>query len=204
MRKLISLFVAGLLAVSLGACDQQLTRPDTQSSETQINADRGQASTVVASADLRAVKTLGARDHGFKVGEKVGTIEVTDDGTTIVVTDGEASGLDPGNSFGYLSLFYDKLSSVAGSPSSENSAINASACEPGADEEHPLHLTEGQMLAAIWAVDSDGNGTPFDLDGEYVAVDEIGTVSIRDLRINEGFGPDAVVACGVVTRDPAK
>lgn len=67
-----------------------------------------------------------------------------------------------------------------------------------------ISLFVAGLLAAIWAVDSDGNGTPFDLDGEYVAADEIGTVSIRDLRINEGFGPDAVVACGVVTRDPAR
>lgn len=95
----------------------------------------------------------------------------------------------------------------------------------GDREDHPLQLTIPEMHAAKWSVDGDGDGTArrmnklevsvptFDDEGNftgcvtktipkaYVPVSEIGTMSIRDTRINAGFGPDAVVSCGKVTHE---
>lgn len=104
-------------------------------------------------------------------------------------------------------------------------AARATNGAEGDRDDHPLDLTIPEMHAAKWSVDGDGNGTArrmnvidvtfptFDDDGNfdrcvtasipkaYVEVDRIGTVSIRDARINDGFGPDAVVACGKVTHE---
>lgn len=209
---ILSVALAVLLA--FGGCDRQPTQlegPAQPSPEAEPKVAQSSSDEVVATAVLRAQKTRAAQNHGFRPNEKVGWIEVTDDGETIVVTDGLAQGLDPDNSFspppdgtGYISLFYGKQSSVSGSPSSEEAAPNAPACGPGA-EGHPLRLTRFQMRAAFWKFNDSGDAFPVDigpeLGAEYVPVDEIGTVSIRDLRVEGGFQVESVVACGVVTRD---
>ena len=196
-----------LVTVGLTGCSDEMPVGKKGQSNSEVTAETvtGQpdgtpnSGTVVATADLRPINDSGV----------TGEVTIVDDGSTIEVTDGSAEGLDPENSFGYLSLFYDKASPPNG----------PAACEPGIfaheahgdvrrvnphplGSDHPLFLTEAQMLGAIWAVDSEGNGTPTDLEGEYVEVEEVGTISIRDLRINEGFGPQAVVACGVVKNKP--
>lgn len=202
MRKLLSLSVVGLLALAVGACDEQPVSP-----EQQLRASHGSNGGVIeATAVYRAVGTEAAELNGFQRGERVGTLSVADDGSSLTV-EGEASGLDSDGV--YLSLFYDKRSSAQGSPSSGNAASNSAACEPGLGEDHPQFLTEAQMVIGsggsidLWVVDGDGDATLGPTSTlEYVSVKKIGTVSIRDARVNGGFGAEAVVACGVVTHDP--
>lgn len=197
MRSVLSLSVVAALALTLAACQEQPTPLDTV--EPEVMYSHG------ASDGVRTVTVELEERNGSGI---MGQATISDDGSTITVT-GSASGLDPSNTFapptgGYLSLFYDKASMPDG----------PRVCEPGVGahghsggrglgEEHPLHLTDAQMLGGFWTVDANGDGTLVDLDGAYVPVDEIGTMSIRDLRINDGFGPDAVMACGKVTHDPA-
>lgn len=185
MRKLASVGAAALATLSLvAACDETPTSvaPDRAS---EVHASHGSTDGARSvTVDLKEINDSGI------TGEAV----ITDDGTSIVVS-GTAEGLDPSASLDYLSLFYDKASPPKG----------PEACEPGThDPNHPLFLTEAEMLGGIWTVDGNGNGTLHDLVGAYVPVNRVGTMSIRDLRINEGFGPEAVVACGKVTHDPAR
>lgn len=185
MRKPIALGAAVLFAGTLGACDQQPTTPDAKASHG--------GSTVAVTADLDAVDTDAAAKNGFSEGDDVGTIDVTDDQAADKLTvTGSASGLDPANDDGYYSLFYG-VGSNATSPN---------ACEPPEDAED--QLTTEQMFIGGWDVASDGTATlgPRTKAGKaYVTVDDIGTVSIRDTRIDAGFGPQAVVACGEVPAD---
>lgn len=136
-----------------------------------------------------------------------------------------------GQSSGYISLFYDKGSAPSGPEACEpgpgvRESMKAFAMGAEQPDTHPLALTIPEMHAAKWDVASDGTGTArrmnvlnvviplFNEDGDfigcsgpipipkaYVSADRIGTVSIRDARINDGFGPDAVVACGPVTHE---
>lgn len=204
IRAIFSLFVSLLITIGLVGCSDELpTKQEDQSPPEaleQVANSHGTGDVAVATADLRPINDSGVTGH----------ITIEDDGESIVVTGDYAKGLDPANSLGYASLFYDKASAPEG----------PEACEPGIfaieahsdevrrvnphplGEDHPLFLTGPQMAGAVWVVDSEGNGTPIDLEGDYVPVDEVGTISIRDLRINEGFGPEAVVACGVVTHKP--
>lgn len=173
----------------------------SQTSELEPAANHGATGVIEAGAVYRAVNSTAAKNHGFRVGERVGTLSVTDDGSNLTV-EGVASGLDP--DVGYVSLFYDKASSPQG----------PRAWEPGRNvgigTDHPLSLTLKQMEIGeedesidFWVVDSDGDATLGPTSTvEYVPADMIGTVSIRDVRVNDGFGPDAVVACGKVTHDP--
>lgn len=172
-----------------------------------VQASHGTTGMIEASAEYRAVESLAADNHDFRVGEKVGSLSVKDDGSNLTV-EGTASGLDPEGA--YVSLFYDKRSSVQGIPASDRAAHNAGACEPGLGEDHPQFLTEAQMVIGsdgsidLWDVRADGTASLGPTSTlAYVSVEKIGTVSIRDARVNEGFGPEAVVACGVVTHDPA-
>lgn len=141
----------------------------------------------VATANLRPMN-----DSGIS-----GTITIEDDGTSLTVN-GVAQGLDPNNSpfnladeTGYASLFYDNASQPNG----------PTACEPSRVND----LTFPQMLAGFWEDYADGTGTLVDFNEDpavpnrdYVPVKEIGTVSIRDLTVNGGETPEAVVACGKV------
>lgn len=215
MRKLLSVSVAVLLAVPLAACEQQPTQLSEQTEDASANQGSSNGEVVTGTADMRAVGTVAAEQHRFKRGERIGTIDVTDDGDAMVTSvDGEASGLKPSRPYG--SLFYDKLSSPQGSPNSGEAALNASACEPGAGPDHPLHITLAQMvisdgegLIGSWDVMSNGDATLEGATLDYVPLKKIGTVSIRDFSllpqvIAGDLAPDEiVVACGVVTRDPA-
>lgn len=199
-----------LLLVFAGApfvgCDQLPEEPAEEAIEVEVQASHPTLDVATATVDLRPINDSGIR----------GQVTIEDDGGTIVVTGGSAAGLDPSNPIpGYVSLFYDKASAPDG----------PEACEPGIfaleahsdevrrvnphplGEDHPLFLTGAQMAGALWVGygpdEGDGTGEPVDLEGDYVPLDEIGTMSIRDLSVNEGFGPEAVVACGLVTHDPA-
>lgn len=215
MRKLLGLTVAALVAGTLGSCEQQPTTP-----ETEARASHGASEVAEASGTYRAVDTKASELHNLQVGEEVGTISVTDDGSSLTVT-GEASGLMDDDQR-YISLFYDKASPAQG----------PHACEPGVhDPDHPLWISGPQMIIgpgentvspppfnaphAAWVVDGNGDaelGPAGTL--AYVSLDMIGTVSIRDLTVKDadldgdgnldpGAGPNAVVACAVVSHDRA-
>jgi hypothetical protein len=202
-------FLMLFLAVGLVGCTDEMPTAEKDLSSEMIQKEafaHANSDISTATADLHPINGSGVS----------GQVTIVDDGETIEVTDGHAEGLDPENVIdlgvpqGYLSLFYDKASAPKG----------PEACEPGifaheahSDQvrrvnphplgaEHPLFLTDAQMLGAFWIVEEDGTGTPVDLEGAYVPVEEVGTISIRDLRINDGFGPEAVVACGKVTHQP--
>lgn len=234
-----------MISVTLVGCDSGPAGTDAQLDPTPKAAQQGPVTnshgatgTIEASATYRAVDTKAAKAHGLKPGEQVGTLHVTDDGSSLIVT-GEARGLDDvpvdgdlpfidGDGVtGYWSLFYDKASSAQGNPVSDNAHPGANACEPGVfNPDHPLFLTLGQMAIgpgpifqgvgifpgfpsypgqAAWDVDANGDATLGPATTlEYVPVKKIGTVSIRDGRFLDPANPEEqVVACGVVTRDPA-
>lgn len=217
MRKLMSLSLAVLFAGVAGACEQLPEQPSQDVPD--ASASHGATDETEATATYRAVDTEAANEHGLRVGQQVGTLSVTDDGSELTVT-GEASGLLDDDER-YISLFYDKASSAQG----------PHACEPGVGEGHSLFLTPAQMIIgpgsntvfpppfgaphAAWVVDASGDAT-LGPSGtlQYVPTDMIGTVSIRDLTVSDadldgdgeldpGAGPEAVVACGVVTHDAA-
>lgn len=122
-----------------------------------------------------------------------GRFFVQDNGTTIKLR-GTATGLNPEKV--YASLIYDIASPDEG----------PEACEPGIFDPSDPNFILNTMFFGIWTVDAAGNGTldavniVDDATGErvYVPTSKIGTISIRDLTINEGFGPAAVMACGAL------
>lgn len=160
-----------------------------------VRLSHGPDGTATATATLRPANNSGVW----------GVVAITDNGSKLMVT-GLALGLDPANTDGYGSAFYDLASQLRG----------PLVCEPGKNvgiadfgSTHPLALTLAQMtigsffLDPVWEVDADGGGfDPVD-SGEYVSLDRIGNVSIRDLSVmgpfGPGSGPAAVVACGKVT-----
>lgn len=218
MRKLLSLSLAVLFAGALAACDEQPTNPDA-------NASVHGAAILNATADIDAVDTEAAELNGFEPGNDVGTVTITDDRAQQVLTvDGSATeltneevdltpaetdeGTGDGDGFsGYVSLFYDVESTVTG----------PEACEPalGFDSEFNQNkvLSLPQMeigpgdegfILDLWNVNETGDKDTLGSiemtlpEKQYIKVKRIGTVSIRDLRVNNGFGPDAVVGCGSV------
>jgi len=122
-----------------------------------------------------------------------------DDGTTLTVN-GTATGLTPG--IPYASLIYDN-GSVPGGPE---------ACEPTIFDETDPDFLLPTMFVDLWDNNGDGTGTLAAtniVDDEtgarvYVPLDKFRTISIRDLTINNGFGPAAVVACGQVAEHPGQ
>jgi hypothetical protein len=60
------------------------------------------------------------------------------------------------------------------------------------------------MFVGIWISDAAGNGllTQVAPPGAIAPLGSIDTISIRDTTINEGFGPEAVVACGEIAVNP--
>jgi len=124
--------------------------------------------------------TAQALQHPVNQSGVMGEISFTETGTGLLVT-GTATGLQP--SFGrYVSLVYD-LGSVPGGPT---------VCEPTVE-------LDG-MVVGIWAVDANGNGTLIQVVPPFAIapLEEIDSISIRDTTINQGFGPEAVVACGEI------
>lgn len=209
MRKLLSISLAVLFAGVLGACQDQPTNLDADAS---VHG----AAILTATADIEAVDTEAADLNGFQPGDDVGTVTVADDRARQTLTvEGTADGLndevdltpaeeDGDGLAGHVSLFYDVESTVTG----------PEACEPalGFDREFDqdkvlsfaqMEIGPGNPPIILWAVSSDGSATlgPVEMtasDEKYIKVERIGTVSIRDLRVNDGFGPEAVVACGEV------
>lgn len=186
---LLPVFTVALLA----GCEEQPVPPSSDMDVPEAMFSHGPDGMATATAVLRPVNDSGVH----------GVVAITDNGSKLMVT-GLALGLDPANTDGYGSAFYDLASQLRG----------PLACEPGNNvgvgTDHPLSLTLAQMtigpafLDPIWEVDADGGGG-FDRvgTGAYVSVDRIGTVSIRDLSVSgpvgPGTGPAAVVACGKVT-----
>lgn len=124
--------------------------------------------------------TAHALQHPVNQSGVMGSIDFTETGAGLLVT-GTATGLEP--SVGrYVSLVYD-LGSVPGGPT---------VCEPAVELE--------DMFVGIWVVDADGNGTLIQLVPPFAIAPlaEIDSISIRDTTINDGFGPEAVVACGEI------
>ncbi len=185
-----SLLLPALLVAPLVGCDAPQAVEPRSDDLPQPMFSHGPDGSSLATAVLLPVNESGVH----------GVLAIIDDGSTVRGT-GLALGLDPSNTAGYGSAFYDLASQLRG----------PLACEPGNNvgvgTDHPLSLTLAQMtiggtgfLDAIWNVEPDGSGS-FDPteSGAWVSVDRIGTVSIRDLSINNGRGPAAVVACGKVT-----
>jgi hypothetical protein len=120
-----------------------------------------------------------------------GRIDFVDDGSTITIN-GTATGLTPG--IPYASLIYDNGSSPGG----------PLACEPTIFDPSDPGFLLTTMFVGLWTVDGNGNGLLSEVnivDDEtgarvYVPLSKFKTLSIRDLTINGGFGPEAVVACG--------
>lgn len=195
-RPALPLACAFALLTAAAGCDSPLNpAEDVPGPEPRLSHAPDEVA--VASGTFLPVNESGVR----------GSVSIADDGSSLTI-EASAVGLDPdnkGEGEGYVSLTYDLASPVRG----------PEACEPGrgvgTGTEHPLSLTLLQMLIGdadsegpfgleLWDVDSGGEGTlgPVGVH-EYVPVDRIGTVSIRDLRINGGFGPEAVMACARIT-----
>lgn len=143
-------------------------------------------STVLAQAEPA---TGSARQHPVNQSGISGRIDFLDTGAPLdtLVVSGRATGLIPGHV--YVSLVYDP-GSVSGGPI---------ACEPTSSV-----LTEPQMFVGAWTVAINGTGTLFAVKSgaTYVSLTGFDTISIRDTAINGGFGPQAVQACGQVSRNP--
>lgn len=200
MRKLLTVSVAVLLAGALTACEQQPTTPDAKASHDAGDVDNVTAEMIVVDTDAAAL-------NGLTPGEQIGTIDFSDDQSAdrLTITGSvEAGTLDPTlTDDSYRSLIYDIESPGPG---------EMGACEPGLGlddrEDDDRSLSIAQMETGEWDVASDSSATlgPRTKSGRnYVTLDDdpneagpIGTVSIRDTRVDNGFGPDAVVACGNV------
>lgn len=134
-------------------------------------------------ADHSPTQTARARQHPANQSGASGRIDFTSVPGGLLVT-GTATGLQGPSIARYVSLVYD-LGSVPGGPT---------VCEPTTDP--PI---EG-MFVGIWAVDALGNGSLIQVvpPGAIAPLSVIDTISIRDTTINDGFGPEAVVACGEI------
>lgn len=186
-RHCVSLLPVVLAALIVG-CEQPIVEPAGDANPLEPSFSHGPDGTATATARYVPINGSGVE----------GVVAILDDGSKTVVS-ALAMGLDPDNSVGYSSLLYDRASQLQG----------PEACEPGKNvgtgTDHPQSLTLLQMIignfgTGEWVVNADGTGSlgPFETL-EYVSLDRVGTISIRDLRINGGFGPEAVVACGKVT-----
>lgn len=126
-----------------------------------------------------------------------GAIGFLDNGSTLVIL-GSASGLNPDTV--YVSLIYDN-GSVPGGPT---------GCEPTIFDPSDPDFLLPTMFVGAWTVEGDGTGALsatdiFDEDSAtrvYVPLTKFRTISIRDTTINDGIGPEAVVACGHVATHP--
>jgi len=164
------------------------------------------------SADSKSLDRASAELRSLNGSTVTGKVKFRAKGSELRIT-GKAKGLDPSAVDGdYVSLLYDILSVATG----------AFACEPGfpfdvfagATEEFPGRLTllemgvdvvvAGPLL--VWVTDYDhdsDSGAKRTVDGTVnVNLDRLRTISIRDNRIDTGFGPgigpEAVVACGLI------
>ena len=154
----------------------------------------------IATADdeLEGVAEL----HSFNSSGVTGVFEFEDDGEFLRI-EGTAQGLDPGVS--YVSLIYDNRSNADPARTTDPFACEPAIFNPG-DPDFILDT----MFVGFWNVDEDGEGTlemtnireesgPGIFTGAsvHVGLDKFHTISIRDLTVDGGFPPTAVVACGV-------
>lgn len=123
--------------------------------------------------------TAHALQHPSNQSGVMGRITFTETPAGLVV-EGTATGLEGPSVGRYASLVYD-IGSVPGGPT---------GCEP------TIELPN--MFVGIWVVDADGNGELVQLNPAVAPLEMIDTISIRDETINQGFGPEAVVACGQI------
>lgn len=133
-----------------------------------VASSPAQAQEVTAHATLHQVNKSGVR----------GEVDLTETDGSVQAT-GTASGLQPGVGR-YISLVYDR-GSVSGGPV---------ACEPT--------VAMDGMFVGTWAVDAAGNGTLIQVAQDVAPLAQIDTMSIRDTTINNGRGPEAVLACGEI------
>jgi hypothetical protein len=115
----------------------------------------------------------------------MGRIAFTQTAGGLIVT-GTAKGLAPSTEGRYVSLVYDTRSTPGG----------PNVCEPT--------IPIDGMFVGIWVSDASGNGVLIQLapPGEIAPLGTIDTILIRDTTINDGFGPEAVVACGEIAVNP--
>lgn len=192
--RLALLFLPAFTLALLAGCDEQPVPPSSDMDVPEAMFSHGPDGAVTATARYLPINGSGVQ----------GVVAILDDGSTTWVS-ALATGLEPpaDNPAGYSSLLYDRASQLQG----------PLACEPGKNvgtgTDHPLSLTFPQMIignfgTGEWAVNADGFGSlgPFQT-AEYVSVDRVCTISIRDLSVigflGPGTGPEAVVACGKVT-----
>lgn len=176
-----SIALAGL-PLLMAACDQPMSPSPEAPAFTHV------AGVATGRAQMHPVNQSGVR----------GVITFEDDGTILDIS-GSARGLDPQGV--YASLIYDN-GSVSGGPE---------ACEPAIFDPSDPDFLLTTMFVGLWSVDGEGVGTLAEeniVDDEteervYVPLGKFKTISIRDLRINNGFGSQAVVACGEVATHPA-
>jgi hypothetical protein len=125
------------------------------------------------------ITTAHALQHPVNQSDVMGRITFIEAAGAVVVQ-GTATGLQGPSVGRYVSLVYD-IGSVPGGPE---------ACEPTA--------VMPDMFVGIWIVDAAGNGRLMQLNPAVAPLELVDTVSIRDTTINQGFGPEAVVACGQI------
>jgi hypothetical protein len=139
------------------------------------------SATVGAQGDV----TAHANQHPVNQSGVMGRITFMGTGAGPVIT-GTATGLAPSTVGRYVTLVYD-LGSVPGGPN---------VCEPT--------VPMSGMFVGVWASDAAGNGLLIQLapPGAIAPIGAFDSVSIRDTTINDGFGPQSVVACGQVAVNP--
>lgn len=128
-----------------------------------------------------AAAVMKAESHATPPTTIEADFKFIDTGSKLTIT-GKAKGLEPGHA--YVSLIYDTGSSVTG----------IHACEPTDNSLGP------RMFVGSWNVLANGKGTlgPVVKQGAgYVAISEIGTISVR-AGIPMGAGSIPVVVCGKV------
>jgi hypothetical protein len=133
-----------------------------------------------ADASHEEFATAEATQHPVNQSGVSGRITIIDSPAGPIYS-GTAAGLEPlAPLFRYITLVYD-VGSVPGGPT---------ACEPT--------TAQAAMFVGTWAVDAEGNGTLIQL-APTEPLDAIDSISIRDTRIDFGFGPEAVLACGQIS-----
>ncbi len=154
-----------------------------------------------ASADPNSLDQARAELRPLNDSDISGEVKFRAHGSELSVR-GRAKGMDPNGV--YISLFYDILSVATGD----------FACEPGFDfsdpflgatQDAPGRLTLIEMgidssfqPLLVWVID-DHHGAKRKVHGTVnVDLDRLRTISIRDNRKNDGIGPEAVVACGLI------
>ncbi len=147
-----------------------------------------------AFSHVAGIATGRAQLHPLNQSGIMGVINFVDDGADLTIS-GTATGLVP--DVIYVSLIYDN-GSVSGGPE---------GCEPTIFDATDPDFLLPTMFIGVWVNNGDGTGTlnAVNTNGgaDYVPLSKFKTMSIRDTRVNEGVGPEAVVACGEEATHPA-